>query len=66
MKLANWQENEKWHRDQRCADAEAIATGTMTPEQVQAKNSFIPVDAKIVIDWDKNLERLQRLYRQTI
>ena len=55
-----WAENDAEHAADREKAAAAIASGEKTPWQVQTENSFVPVDAKIEVDFDSFLKRRVR------
>jgi len=52
-----WKEHDAEHAAARQKDAEAVASGQKSAWQVQVENSFIPVDAKIAVNFDSFLRR---------
>lgn len=57
LRHMTWEEHDAEHAAERKRDAEAIASGKKSAWQVQTENSFIPVDAKIAVDFDSFLKR---------
>ena len=57
IRYITWEENEAEHAADRKEAAEAIASGRKTAWQVQIENSFIPVDARIEVNFESFLER---------
>ena len=48
-KTISLEELDKEHRQDRAEDSRRLALGLVKPEELQAENSLIPIDAKIRI-----------------
>jgi len=57
IRYMTWEESQAEHASERRNDARAIASGEKSPWQVQIENSFVPVEAKIEVDFDGFLKR---------
>lgn len=62
IQYISWEQNEAEHAADRREMLEAVASGRKTAWQVQRENSFIPLDAKIEVDFDGFLKRRQSLH----
>jgi hypothetical protein len=59
IRTMSWEQNEAEHAADRREMLEAVASGRKTAWQVQRENSFIPLNAKIEVDFDRFLKRRQ-------
>jgi hypothetical protein len=60
VKMVSFEELQRDKRRARARDEQRLASGEVTPEQLQEENSLVPMDAKITI---LNLrETLERYY----
>ncbi len=48
-KTISFEELDKEHRQDRAEDSRRLALGLVTPDELQAENSLIPIDANIRI-----------------
>lgn len=57
IRYQSWEESNAEHASAVREDRQAIASGKKTPWQVQIENSFVPVDAKIEVNFDSFFQR---------
>ena len=58
----SWKKNEAEHAVDRKKTAVAIASGRKTAWEIETENSFVPVNAKIEVDFESFLKRRSRLH----